>query len=89
MIEIEKIAWLARIKLEEKEKEELFKDISKILEMFKKIQEVKIEEKDIDSDEIFDFFFRGETIAETFDNEKILKNFPKRDENLLEVPKTL
>ncbi|MEM0371695.1 MAG: Asp-tRNA(Asn)/Glu-tRNA(Gln) amidotransferase subunit GatC [Candidatus Aenigmatarchaeota archaeon] len=89
MIEIEKIAWLARIKLEEKEKEELFKDISKILEMFKKIQEVKIEEKDIDSDEIFDFSFREETIAETFDNEKILKNFPKRDENLLEVPKTL
>ncbi|MEM5831263.1 MAG: Asp-tRNA(Asn)/Glu-tRNA(Gln) amidotransferase subunit GatC, partial [Candidatus Aenigmatarchaeota archaeon] len=84
MIEIEKIAWLARIKLEEKEKEELFKDISKILEMFKKIQEVKIEEKDIDSDEIFDFSFREETIAETFDNEKILKNFPKRDENLLE-----
>ncbi|MEM0476528.1 MAG: Asp-tRNA(Asn)/Glu-tRNA(Gln) amidotransferase subunit GatC [Candidatus Aenigmatarchaeota archaeon] len=89
MIEIEKIAWLARIKLEEKEKEELFKDISKILEMFKKIQEVKIEEKDIDSDEIFDFSFREESVAETFDNEKILKNFPKRDENLLEVPKTL
>lgn len=89
MIDINKVAWLAKIRLDEVEKEELFKDISKILEFFKKIQEVDISGESCKSEDFTEKCFRNEEEIETFEREKILNNFPKKEQDLLEVPKTL
>lgn len=89
MIDIERISWLARIKLDEKEKEELSKDISKILELFKKIQQVEIVDENLKKENFIEKFFREEQTPEYFDKNLIIQNFPKKEEDLLEVPKIL
>lgn len=89
MIDIERISWIAKIKLSEEEKQELKEDIKKILEMFKKIQEIEMEESEIENISSSTTSFREESFTEEFNFEEILKNFPKKEDKLLEVPKLL
>lgn len=78
MIDIEKIAWLAKIKLSEDEKKELLNDIYNILDLFKKIQQVEIIVENFECKECFDKNFREEKNTEVFDSGEIIKKFSKK-----------
>ncbi len=89
MIDIEKLAWIAKVKLDEKEKEELKKEIEKILEAFKKIQEVDTSDVEFESISLSNQMFRDDSEPEKFDENKIIQNFPKKEGKKLEVPRFL
>ena len=87
MVDIEKLMWVAKIKLDEKEKEELKKEIEKILEVFKKIQEVDASDIEFESISLSNTWFRKDTKPEKFYEGKIIQNFPKKENKKLEVPR--
>ncbi|HIP90415.1 MAG TPA: Asp-tRNA(Asn)/Glu-tRNA(Gln) amidotransferase subunit GatC [Candidatus Nanopusillus sp.] len=88
-MDIEKLAWIAKMKLDEKEKKELKKEIEKILETFKKIQEVDTSDIVFETISLSNTWFRYDTEPKKFDEEKIIQNFPKRENKKLEVPRLL
>ncbi len=89
MIDIEKLAWIAKIRLDEKEKEELKKEVEKILEAFKKIQEVDTSDVEFESISLSNTWFREDSEPEKFDENKIIQSFPKKEGKKLEVPRFL
>jgi len=83
-MEIEKLCWIAKIKLSEEEKREIEKDFEEILRNFEVImeigEEVEEERRNIEL---------REGKVEKFDSEEIIKNFPSREKKLLRVPRFL
>ena len=88
-MDIEKLSWIAKIKLDEKEKEELKREIEKILEAFKKIQDIDTTDVTYEHVSLSDTRFREDTEPKKFDEEKIIQNFPKEEDKKLEVPRLL
>jgi aspartyl/glutamyl-tRNA(Asn/Gln) amidotransferase C subunit len=85
-INIEHIAEIAKIELKKEEKEYYKNEILKILENFEKIKEVDVEESDYEYISHSKDFFRNEKNTEKFENDLIIKNFPKKEGKKLEVP---
>ena len=91
--EVEKIAELARLKLEDKEKEKLAEDLSSIIGYFQKLSEVNVEKvepmfggTDLESITRQD---DGVTISDPEMKKQILDNAPNREEDYFKVPSIL
>jgi aspartyl-tRNA(Asn)/glutamyl-tRNA(Gln) amidotransferase subunit C len=90
--DIEKLAILAKIELNQKEKENLLKDLDGILAYVKQIESVEIKEK-INIEEIEYLnknIWREDKLTENkFPAEEIIKQFPDSQDNFLKVKKIL
>jgi aspartyl-tRNA(Asn)/glutamyl-tRNA(Gln) amidotransferase subunit C len=91
--EVEKIAGLARLKLEDKEKEKFAEDLSSIIGYFQKLSEVNVEKvepmtggTDLESVTRQD---DGTTISDPEMRKQILNNAPNREEDYFKVPSIL
>jgi len=99
MITKEKIlhlAQLARLRLNEEEIQKLTEDLNKILNYVEKIQELNLKETDPLINIIDRLPFREDKILDENDikkieeiREKIIENFPQKENNYLKVPKIL
>jgi aspartyl-tRNA(Asn)/glutamyl-tRNA(Gln) amidotransferase subunit C len=89
--QIEHLAKLARLKLNEEEIKSLTEDLNKILNYVKKIEELNLNNFETLTNIIEKLELRND---EPLDNnkeerEKILANFPRKENNYLKVPKIL
>lgn len=86
--EVEHIAWLAHIELTEEEKELFTEQFNRILDFFKKIDEV-------DTREIPPKYhvlelvnvFRKDEVGEPLPKEAVLRNAPKKEDNFFKSPR--
>ncbi|MHA1264450.1 MAG: Asp-tRNA(Asn)/Glu-tRNA(Gln) amidotransferase subunit GatC [Candidatus Helarchaeota archaeon] len=86
--QVEHIAWLARIKLSEKEKDEFTLLFNDILEYFREIDEVDT------TDVTYTFHgvelqnvFREDIVRPSLSIDAIFKNTPKRKDNFIQAPR--
>ncbi len=87
---LEKIAHLARIELDEKEAEQLIKDLSAVLDWMEKLNEVDtegVEPLTTMSQEIN--VFRKDEVQNHLDHDSALNSAPQKDENYFRVLKVL
>jgi aspartyl-tRNA(Asn)/glutamyl-tRNA(Gln) amidotransferase subunit C len=85
--DIEHVAWLARIKLAEEEKQEYTKQLSSILEYFKIIDQVEA-----DVDPTFHVLglinvFREDIPKESLDQKEVLAIAPKKEDGFIKGPR--
>lgn len=87
---VEKVAHLARLELNETEKEEMIKDMSKILDFMAKLNELDtsgIEPLVYMTDDAN--VLREDVIKQQITHEEALQNAPKHDENYFLVAKVI
>ncbi len=88
--EIEKIAQLAHLKLNEKEKEQFAAEVGQILDYVNKLNEV-------DTDSVLPLshtveiknVFRADEVKPSLSREEALKNAPQKNEKFFRVPKVV
>lgn len=86
--EIEHIAWLAHIELDEGEKELFTEQFNRILEFFRKIDEVDTENVP-PTFHVLDIVnvYREDEICETLSKELALMNAPKKEDGFFKSPR--
>lgn len=87
---VEKVAHLARLELNETEKEEMIKDMSKILDFMAKLNELDtsgVEPLVYMSDDVN--VLREDEVKQRITHEEALENAPKHDENYFLVAKVI
>lgn len=84
---IKHVASLARIKLEEKEIEQFKKDLSNILELFSKINELKVEDDFTVQPVGSDNKLREDKVEESLSEELTFKNTEHKEESFFKGPK--
>jgi aspartyl-tRNA(Asn)/glutamyl-tRNA(Gln) amidotransferase subunit C len=86
--EVEHVAWLARIELSEKEKELFTEQFNKILDYFKKIDEIETEEIP-PTYHVLDLVnvYREDKASPSLPPEKILKNASKKEKRFFKAPR--
>jgi len=89
MIDLYRLSWIAKISLSENEKKELEKEIQDILNNFKKIQELNVQQEEFESISLSNQSYRDDSEPERFDEHIIIENFPKKEGKKLEVPRLL
>jgi aspartyl-tRNA(Asn)/glutamyl-tRNA(Gln) amidotransferase subunit C len=91
--EVEKIAGLARLKLEDKEKEKLAEDLSSIIGYIQKLSEVNVEKVEpMTGGTDLESITRPDdetTISDPEMKKQILNNAPNREEDYFKVPSIL
>jgi aspartyl-tRNA(Asn)/glutamyl-tRNA(Gln) amidotransferase subunit C len=89
--QIEHLAKLARLKLNEEEIKSLTEDLNKILNYVKKIEELNLENIEPSTSIIEKLDLREDEVKEKNqeEREKIIDNFPQKENNYLKVPKIL
>jgi len=92
--EVEKIAELARLKLEEKEKEKLTEDLSSIIGYIQKLSEVNIEKVEpmtggTDLESVARQDDETKSISDPEMRKQILDAAPNREEDYFKVPSIL
>ncbi|MBS7606362.1 MAG: Asp-tRNA(Asn)/Glu-tRNA(Gln) amidotransferase subunit GatC [Candidatus Bathyarchaeia archaeon] len=86
--EVEHIAWLAHIELTEEEKELFTEQFNRILDFFRKIDEV-------DTNNVPPTYhvlelvnvYRKDEVGEPLPKEEVLKNAPRREDDFFKSPK--
>jgi aspartyl-tRNA(Asn)/glutamyl-tRNA(Gln) amidotransferase subunit C len=86
--DVENLASLARIELEEDEKKDLLQDMDSILEYVKQIEEMKVEDTESES-QIYNVWREDEVIPREFSKELIVGQFPNTQDGFLKVKKIL
>ncbi len=86
--EVDQIAWLARIELSEREKARFTKQFNRILEYFKKIDEVDTD-KIPPTYHVLDLVnvYRGDKVTPSLPPKEVLKNAPKKEKRFFKAPK--
>jgi aspartyl-tRNA(Asn)/glutamyl-tRNA(Gln) amidotransferase subunit C len=86
--DVEHISWLAHIELTEEEKEVFTEQFNRILEFFRKIDEVDAEGVP-PTYHVLDLVnvFRGDDVGETLPKEMVLKNAPRSEGNFFKSPR--
>lgn len=86
--DVEHIAWLAHIELTEEEKEDFMEQFNKILEFFRKIDEVNTEGVP-PTYHVLDLtnVFREDEVRESLPKEEALRNAPKRENGFFKSPR--
>ncbi|MFI5185562.1 MAG: Asp-tRNA(Asn)/Glu-tRNA(Gln) amidotransferase subunit GatC [Chitinophagales bacterium] len=87
---IDKLAHLARLKFEESEKEEIKKDLQKMIEFVEKLNELDtagVEPLLHMTDEIN--VLREDEVQGSVSREEAMKNAPQHDEQFFKVPKVI
>ena len=86
--QVEHIAWLARIKLTDEEKENLILTFSDILDYFRKIDEVDTSEIDYTFHGVqIKNIMREDIVRPSLSLEEALKNAPKKEKNFIKAPR--
>lgn len=86
--DVENLAKLARIELNEEEKRELLSDMDSILKYVKQIEEVKVEDAKIEPG-LTNVWREDEREPREFSRELILGQFPEAQDGFLKVKKIL
>ena len=87
---VERIAQLAKLEFNEKEKEEILSDMNKILEFINKLEEIDTENVEpliYMLEEKADL--RADEVKQTISQEEALKNAPNKDSDFIKVPKVI
>jgi aspartyl-tRNA(Asn)/glutamyl-tRNA(Gln) amidotransferase subunit C len=86
--EVEHIAWLARIELSEREKASFTEQFNRILEYFKKIDEVDTD-KIPPTYHVLDLVnvYRRDEVTSSLPPKEVLKNAPKKEKLFFKAPK--
>lgn len=88
--EVEYLGKLIRIELKEEEKENLVKEIGKIIEYVSKLNQVNTENVEPTYHVIpVKNVFREDIPEESISKEEILKNAPDKDNNFFKVPRII
>ncbi len=88
--EIEYLARLARIKLNEEEKERFEKELTKIIEYVSQLKEVDTENVEPSYHVLpVTNVFREDKVEKSLDVEEVLKNAPDRVKNFFKVPRII
>lgn len=87
---VEKLAHLARLHFDEKEKEEISRDLEKMIEMVDKLKELDVNDTEpllhmSQSTEIL----RNDEVKKTISREQAFMNAPDHNEEFFRVPKIL
>ena len=86
--QVEHIAWLARIKLTEEEKEKLLPMCNEILAYFRKIDEVDTSGIEYTSHGVqIKNVMRDDIVTPSLTLEESLKNAPKKDKTYIKAPR--
>lgn len=86
--QVEHIAWLARIKLTEEEKEKLLPMCNEILAYFRKIDEVDTSGIEYTSHGVqIKNVMRDDIVVPSLPLEESLKNAPKKDKTYIKAPR--
>ncbi len=86
--DVENLAELAKIELEENEKEKLLRDMEGVLDYVKQVSEVKLEDGEMEY-ENKNVWREDEEKEMVFDKDLILSQFPDKKGNFLKVKKIL
>lgn len=86
--DVEKLALLARIELNEEEKKEILRDMDSILGYVKQIEEVEVDDTEIKY-ELTNVWREDEVKSRDFSAELIVGQFPDKKDNFLKVKKIL
>lgn len=85
--EVEHVAWLARLALDEEEKERLGRELNRILEAFAELQQLDTEDVEPTSHAIpMSNVFRDDDVGESLDRDDVLANAPDRTDTCFRVP---
>ncbi len=87
--ELDKIAKIARLSLEDSEKKALLKDIENILAAFSEIENLEESEKELFYATESKNPLREDSSPVEYPSEKILEVAPKKEDNYFKVPKLL
>ena len=88
--EIEYLARLSRIKLNEEEKERFEKELTKIIEYVSQLKEVDTENVEPSYHVLpVTNVFREDKVEKSLDVEEVLKNAPDRVKNFFKVPRII
>lgn len=85
---VEKLAELARIELQDEEKESMLHDMKGILEYVKQIENLKIEDQKADYD-LYNVWREDTSINTDYSKELLIKQFPDSQDGFLKVKKIL
>lgn len=86
--DVEALAQLARIDLNEDEKREILSDMKGVLNYVKMIEEVKIEDSDLEMD-VYNITREDELNNMEFSRDLIIEQFPEKQGDFLKVKKIL
>lgn len=87
---LDKIAHLARLDFDEKDAEQMMKDMTNIVDWVEKLKEVDTEGVEPLTTMSFEVnVVREDVVGKHLDHAEALKNAPKKDENYFRVPKVL
>ncbi len=85
--EVEHVAWLARLALDENEKERLGRELNRILEAFTELQQLDTEDVEPTSHAVpMSNVFRDDVVGESLDRDDVLANAPDRTDTCFRVP---
>ncbi|AJA47438.1 glutamyl-tRNA(Gln) amidotransferase subunit C 1 [Clostridium pasteurianum DSM 525 = ATCC 6013] len=88
--DVEYVAELARLSFNEEEKEELIKDLNKVLEYVEKLNELDTENTDIIVNPYYiENKFREDEIEASMELKEVLNNAPQKLEEYIMVPKII
>lgn len=88
--DVEYVADLARLEFTEEEKENLMKDLNKILEYMEKLEKLDTENTDIIVNPYYiENKFREDQVEESLPLEAVISNSPKNLEEYILVPKII
>jgi aspartyl-tRNA(Asn)/glutamyl-tRNA(Gln) amidotransferase subunit C len=87
---LHKIAHLSRLEIDEKNEEEMLKDLSEIITWVEQLNEVETEGiEPLTNMSQETNVFREDVVEGHLDHERALKNAPKKDDDYFRVPKFL
>lgn len=88
--ELDHLATLARIELNDKEREKFSAELASILDYIEKLKEVDISNVEPTTHVMqIENVFRKDSIEQSMDIEKVLKHAPDRKERFFRVPKII
>ncbi|MGD8238676.1 MAG: Asp-tRNA(Asn)/Glu-tRNA(Gln) amidotransferase subunit GatC [Armatimonadota bacterium] len=85
--EVEHVAWLARLALDDEELERLGRELNRILEAFTELQQLDTEDVEPTSHAVpMSNVFREDAVGESLPREDVLANAPDRTDTCFRVP---
>lgn len=88
--DVEHVAELARIELNESEKENMIEDLNKVLDYMKKLEELDTENEDIIVNPYYiENKFRNDEVEESMSIDEVMVNAPEKLEEYILVPRII
>lgn len=89
-IDVDSVAELAKIRLDEDEKESVMQDLAQIVAFARKLEEIDTEGTEITAHIVpLSNVLRDDVVTNSPDRDKLLENAPTKAQGFMTVPKTL